>query len=122
LPGDVIEFRDEKLFRNGAAVDEPYASFSPVSGEIHARLRNMPSTVVGEDELLVVGDNRRKSSDSRFFGCIPRDDVVGKVAIVYWSREVPTAESAPALPPDSQPPAPEPSRRIRWDRFGLRVE
>ena len=82
----------------------------------------MPSTVVGKDELFVVGDNRRESSDSRFFGCIPRQDVVGKVAIVYWSREVPTAESAPALRPNAKPESPQPPQRIRWERFGLRME
>ena len=89
LPGDIIQIRDEKLLRNGAAVDEPYASFSPVPGGIDSRLTNMPSTVVGEDELFVLGDNRRESLDSRIFGCIPRKDVVGKAVIVYWSRECP---------------------------------
>lgn len=122
LPGDVIEFRDERLFRNGAAVDEPYAVFSPVPGEVDPRFMNMPSTVVGENELFVVGDNRRESLDSRFFGCIPQEDVVGRVAIVYWSRELPTAERASAFPPDREPHPPEPPRRIRWERLGRRVE
>lgn len=122
LPGDVIQIRDEKLLRNGAAVDESYASFSPVLGGIDSRLTNMPSTVVGEDELFVLGDNRRESLDSRFFGCIPREDVVGKVAIVYWSRKAPPEVRAPDLPPNRQPQALESSRRIRWERFGLRVE
>jgi signal peptidase I len=119
LPGDVIEIRDEKLFRNGAAVDEPYAAFVPVSGKVDPRLTDMSPFRVGENELFVVGDNRRESLDSRFFGCIPRADVVGKVAIVYWSREAPIEAHASVFPLERQP---EPSRRIRWERFGLRVK
>jgi signal peptidase I len=122
LPGDIIEYREEKLFRNGAAVDEPYALFSPVPGAIDPRFINTPSTTVGEDELFVVGDNRHETLDSRIFGCIPREDVVGKASIIYWSREVPTAERAPAFPPDREPPSPAPPGRVRWERFGQRIE
>jgi signal peptidase I len=119
LPGDVIEFRDEKLLRNGEEIDEPYALFSPVPGFVDPRLTNTSSTVVGDDELFVVGDNRRESLDSRIFGCIPRKDVVGKVAIIYWSREAPMLE--PVLPHVRMQPPPNSSRRIRWERFGQRV-
>jgi signal peptidase I len=126
LPGDSVEFRDEKLLRNGVAIEEPYAVFtptpSPASEEIEARLKNTPPTVVGEGELFVVGDNRRASLDSRFFGCIPEEDVLGKVAIVYWSREPGIEDTEPASAADPARPAPEPSRRIRWERFGQRVE
>lgn len=122
LPGDVIEIRDEKLLRNGAAIDEPYALFSPLPRAIDPRLKDMASTTVGEDELFVLGDNRRESLDSRMLGCISREDVVGKVAIVYWSQEAPPDVRAPVLPPFQERPAPDPFRRIRWERFGLRVE
>lgn len=122
LPGDVIEFRDEELFLNGAAVDEPYAAFLPGPKHVDSRLTNTPSTIVGEDELFVVGDNRRESLDSRMFGCIPRKDVLGKVSIIYWSREAPLEVRAPILARHSEQPASEPARRIRWERFGQRVE
>jgi signal peptidase I len=122
LPGDVIEFRDETLFRNGAPVDEPCAVFSSATTRIDPRLIDTPSTLVGRDELFVVGDNRRESFDSRFFGAIPLQDVVGRVAIVYWSREAPPEVRAPVFPPDLRPPAPQPPRRIRWERLGQRIE
>jgi signal peptidase I len=122
LPGDVIEFRDEKLIRNGERVDEPYAAFVPVSGRIDPRLTDMAPVTVGKNEVFVVGDNRRESLDSRFFGCISRDDVVGRAAIIYWSRESPPEDVAANPSRNRQPSAPEPPRRIRWERFGQRVE
>jgi signal peptidase I len=122
LPGDTIEFRDERLVRNGSVIDEPYTELSSEQREIDPRLKNTPSTVVGKDELFVVGDNRRESLDSRIVGCIRREDVLGKVAIVYWSRELPKTDSASAFPYDKSTPAPASPRRIRTERFGLRPE
>ena len=123
LPGDVIEFRNEKLFRNGAPVDEPYTVFSTATARIDPRLIDTPPTVVGQDELFVAGDNRRETLDSRFFGCIPRGDVVGRAAIIYWSREVPPpSEHPPAARNLPTPPTPTLPQRIRWERFGLRLD
>jgi signal peptidase I len=119
VPGDVIEYRDEKLIRNGSPVEEPYAYLQETREAVYPPLQNTPRTIVGEGELFVVGDNRRASNDSRIFGCIPLKDVVGKVSIVYWSRETPLEDQDPSRPATSQ--RAESTPRIRWERFGLRI-
>jgi len=78
LPGDVVEGMDGNVFVNGERLEEPYlkhpdeliSPFGPVQ--------------VPEGSLFVMGDNRRASQDSRFFGPIPIDDVVGKAFIIIW--------------------------------------
>lgn len=71
-PGDQLEFRDNKLYRNGELLDEPY---------INEQMRNNPNQIIDvpERHLFVMGDNRNHSSDSRFIGSIPFDHVIGKV-------------------------------------------
>lgn len=71
-PNDQLEFRNNKLYRNGDLLDEPY---------INEQMRGNPNRViqVPEGHLFVMGDNRNHSSDSRVVGNIPFDHVVGKV-------------------------------------------
>jgi signal peptidase I len=122
IPGDSIELRDELLYRNGAPVEEPYAVFSPMPTLEHfpMELRDTAPFVVPDGEYFVMGDNRRNSLDSRMFGCVRQEDMVGKVAIVYWSREA--ARVAPIDPRVGMNLQPGPPRRIRWERFGQRFE
>jgi len=122
VPGDTIEIRDEQLFRNGALVDEPYVFESEVIDprQLAPELRDTRQRTLFDGEYFVLGDNRRNSLDSRMLDSIPRDDIVGKVEIVLWSREA-SALDPPILLP-GQRPMPEPPRKIRWSRFGQRVE
>ena len=48
--------------------------------------------VVPPGTLFVMGDNRENSADSRYWGFVPRDYVVGKPVLVYWSYDAPTAD------------------------------
>lgn len=76
IPGDVVEIRDGVVFVNGEALDEPYLTGRDKS--------NMGRLVVGEDEYFVLGDNRRGSNDSRNWGTVPEENILGKVWIIYW--------------------------------------
>jgi len=74
LPGDIIEIRDEYVYRNGERIDEPYIKDGITPGDM------MPVTVP-EEALFVLGDNRLVSMDSRVasVGFVSLDTVSGKV-------------------------------------------
>ncbi len=76
LPGDTVEVRQGQVFINGAALQEPY----PL---LHDALSVEPVTV-GPGQLYVMGDNRGNSSDSRVWGLLPMDLVIGKAWVSYW--------------------------------------
>ncbi|MED1946547.1 MULTISPECIES: signal peptidase I [Brevibacillus] len=69
-PGDVLEFKDNKVYRNGEALNEPYIKETMeyvADGKI----------TVPADHVFVMGDNRNHSTDSRDIGFIPLDHVMG---------------------------------------------
>lgn len=87
IPGDVLEIREKKLFRNGLMVDdgdEPYAQYLDQSKNKVPRDNWGPETVP-EGNVFVLGDNRDRSYDSRFWGFVPFENIKGKAAIIYWS-------------------------------------
>ena len=75
LPGDRIQISDGKVFVNDEILSEPYISVRTKSGG---------DWVVPEDSLFVMGDNRNNSSDSRVWGMVPFENLVGKAFVVYW--------------------------------------
>lgn len=90
LPGDKVEYREDVLFVNGKKVSEPflkpYREESPggyLTGDFTLEdLTGMEKVPKGK--LFVLGDNRLGSWDSRQFGFISMEDVVGKVNLRYW--------------------------------------
>ena len=76
LPGDAVEIVDGKVKVNGAIYHEPYlnATFSD----------NMAPVTLQDREYFVMGDNRSHSNDSRNWGPVPEENVVGKVWLIYW--------------------------------------
>ncbi|WP_052099116.1 signal peptidase I [Paenibacillus stellifer] len=79
IPGDVVEVRDHKLYINGKPGEEPYVD-TVIEDEDFA-----PVTV-GKDQFFVMGDNRHAgaSKDSRYFGAVPLDLIVGRVSFIWW--------------------------------------
>ena len=76
LPGDNIRIQRGNVYRNGAVIDEPYVERE--SGETIAE-RTVP-----DGEYYVMGDNRRQSDDSRHWGNVPAENIVGKIWVAYW--------------------------------------
>lgn len=76
LPGDTIEVKNSKLYINGKEQSEPYISKSPYN--------DMKAVTVPEDTVFVMGDNRANSKDSRFFGPVDRDLIMGHALFVIW--------------------------------------
>ncbi|HEX6147074.1 MAG TPA: signal peptidase I [Acidimicrobiia bacterium] len=76
LPGETIEVRDNHVLVNGTPLEETYLPevFMP----------DEPPITVGPDEVFVMGDNRDASFDSRRFGAIPLDDLVGEAFVTIW--------------------------------------
>lgn len=89
-PGDKINYRDDKLYINGSYVKETFLDpFKEANKERpftdDFTLKEITgSTKVPEGKLFVMGDNRGNSLDSRAFGFISVDQLVGKVDIKYW--------------------------------------
>lgn len=113
IPGDRIHLRDGIVYRNGVALDEPYAgkptdadyvpyrddfpAVSPSeSSDVTAEwTESLPSFIHGGDLAVppgmyfAMGDNRTVSLDSRYWGFVPRANIVGRPLFVYWSFETP---------------------------------
>jgi signal peptidase I len=76
LPGESVELRQGTVYINGAALEEPYLTAPGNS--------TRPPILLGEKQYYVLGDNRASSNDSRVWGPVPEENVVGKVWLVYW--------------------------------------
>ncbi|HEX3747090.1 MAG TPA: signal peptidase I [Bryobacteraceae bacterium] len=112
VPGDHIHLVNKQLWLNGHPVDEPYAIHSssmidpyrdnfpapPNSALPPSAIDMLENHVVNNDLvvppgfLFAMGDNRDDSSDSRYWGFVPRENIVGTPVIIYWSYEASTAD------------------------------
>ena len=77
LEGETIEERDGELYIDGRLLEEPYLDEGVDS-------RNLVRTVVPEGHVFVMGDNRDASRDSRFFGPIDTELIVGRAFVQVW--------------------------------------
>ena len=101
LEGDTVKMVNKKLFINGAEVPDSHAVYAEDSASLGEGQKrdNFGPVTVPKGALFVLGDNRDRSLDSRFWGFVPLEDVRGKAFIIYWSW-------------DSQ------GTTVRWNRLG----
>ena len=86
VEGDTVEVRDKRLYVNGEAVPDPYARFADgEDGRRVAQRDNFSPFQVPAGYIFVMGDNRDRSYDSRFWGPVALDKVKGKAFLIYWS-------------------------------------
>jgi signal peptidase I len=88
VAGDTVEIRNKQLYVNGAKVDDPHASFTDSTIMPNGNRDNMKPKKVPEGKFFVMGDNRDRSYDSRFWEFANISDIKGKATFVYWSRDV----------------------------------
>jgi len=111
LPGDRIRLENKRVIRNGQKLDEPYAQFSRGIDDYRDNFPTAPEfstlgggremfashvqngeVIVPQDTLFVLGDNRDNSLDSRYWGFVPANYLVGKPLVIYWSFDAPTSD------------------------------
>lgn len=78
LPGETVELKDKQIIIDNQVLDE--SSYSPLSSSSYGTTKH----ILGENEYFVMGDNRGASSDSRQWGGLSREYIVGKVWIRAW--------------------------------------
>lgn len=75
LPGEVISYKNNKLYINGNEIEDNYGLGYTENFE----LKDLNLTKIPDNEYLVMGDNRNDSLDSRYFGTISKDKILGSV-------------------------------------------
>jgi len=76
IPGETVEIKHGEVFINGKKIEEPYVYNQSSS--------NHPPITIPTDKYFVLGDNRKISNDSRDFGLVPTENVVGKAWFKFW--------------------------------------
>jgi signal peptidase I len=91
LPGETVDVHDGAVWINGKKLEENYTigrTEPPSKSSLIGDFPGLPYTVP-ENCYFVMGDNRENSLDSRYWGCVPRNDILGTPVIIYMSLEAP---------------------------------
>jgi signal peptidase I len=90
--GDRIEIRDDLVYVNQRALNEPYVVHSRREQMAKGYHESMAPLVVPAGQIFVMGDNRDDSEDSRYFGTVPLANVLGEPVMIYWSYDAPSSK------------------------------
>jgi signal peptidase I len=91
LPGERIKIIDKKVYIDDIPLNESYTFFKDPTIDSSQR-DNFPEYTVPANHYFCMGDNRDNSYDSRYWGPVPADNIVGKPWRIYWSYESSTEE------------------------------
>lgn len=91
LPGETIEIKNGKVYINGSELEEPYL--------VQATTGTVNPLKLPEDCYFTMGDHRSVSLDSRYWGSLPRENIIGKAVWRYWplSRFGPAPNEEPVI-------------------------
>jgi signal peptidase I len=104
MGGEKVEIIQGEIYINDRLISDPWGHFEKiVPADYLQRIENFGPVIVPEDSLFVMGDNRNNSEDSRFWGFLRVNTVVGKAFVLYFSWD-PFAENL--------------WNAIRWSRIG----
>jgi signal peptidase I len=84
LPGETISARDGHVYINGTAINEPYLPQGTVTNCENFASNCFPAGPLPANEYFVMGDNRGGSRDSRYFGAISKNEIVGRAFVRVW--------------------------------------
>jgi signal peptidase I len=147
LPGDHLRLHNGLVYINGHALTEPYAVYRPsppdnfrdnfprlqapdpeIDSHWWIRMRSLIENnelIIPTGNYFVLGDNRNDSEDSRYWGFVPREAIVGKPLVIYFSLQSQEPDEAPATltqPDAAAKPSHPPSKLesvvdfARWSR------
>jgi signal peptidase I len=91
LPGETVDVHDGAVWINGKRLQENYTlgrTEAPTKLQLTVAYGGLPYKIP-ENCYFVMGDNRENSLDSRFWGCVPRNDILGTPVIIYMSLDAP---------------------------------
>ena len=76
VPGDTLEIKRGEVYRNGVPIDEPFIT--------NPSTRSYDPVFIPDGHYYVLGDNRRASNDSREWGLVPDENLIGRAWLSYW--------------------------------------
>jgi signal peptidase I len=91
LPGETVDVHDGAVWIDGKKLDENYTigrTEGPMRSQLIGDFGGVPFKVP-ENCYFVMGDNRENSLDSRYWGCVPRNDILGTPVLIYMSLDAP---------------------------------
>ena len=91
LPGETIDVHDGAVWIDGKKLEENYTigrTEPPMRGQLIGGFPGLPYKVP-DNCYFVMGDNRENSLDSRYWGCVPRNDILGTPVLIYMSLDAP---------------------------------